>query len=222
MSEHVVKILGAKFITHNVRQFLIEKPAGFSFIPGQATEISLNQDHWKKEGRPFTFTSLPEWPDLQFTIKIYDDHRGVTQQLGKAKPGAELIMRDIFGAIHYKGPGVFIAGGAGITPFIAIFRDLFKKKKLDGNSLIFSNKTTGDVILREELNTMLSPNFINVFTRNGVPGMKERRIDKDFLVENIKDTKRHFYVCGPDKFVKEITGHLISLGADTDAVVLEE
>jgi len=36
----------------------------------------------------------------------------------------ELILHDVFGAISYMGEGVFIAGGAGITPFISIFRYL--------------------------------------------------------------------------------------------------
>jgi predicted ferric reductase len=45
------------------------------------------------------------------------------QELGKLKHGDELIIR-VWGAIEYKGEGVFIAGGAGVTPFIAILRQL--------------------------------------------------------------------------------------------------
>ena len=106
--------------------------------------------------RPFTFTSLNEWPYLEFLIKIYNEHNGVTRQLGKTNKGSELILHDVFGAIQYKEPGIFIAGGAGITPFIAIFRALHKQKRLlPGNALIFSNKTTDDIILGEELTKML-------------------------------------------------------------------
>jgi predicted ferric reductase len=36
----------------------------------------------------------------------------------------------MFGAIEYKGEGVFIAGGAGVTPFIAILRQLQADDKL--------------------------------------------------------------------------------------------
>jgi predicted ferric reductase len=61
-------------------------------------------------------------------IKIYLDHEGVTNKLGSLNAGAELILHDVFGAIQYKGPGVFIAAGAGITPFIAILRSLFKER----------------------------------------------------------------------------------------------
>jgi predicted ferric reductase len=35
----------------------------------------------------------------------------------------------MFGAIEYKGEGVFIAGGAGVTPFIAILGNYKLKTK---------------------------------------------------------------------------------------------
>ena len=48
----------------------------------------------------------------------------------KPKKDDELILHDVFGAIAYKGEGIFIAGGAGVTPFICIFRYLQSKKKI--------------------------------------------------------------------------------------------
>jgi len=191
MTEHIVKILECSYISHDVKRFMVEKPAGFSFIPGQATDASINDPDWKDHLRPFTFTSLNKWPYLEFIIKIYNAHPGVTNQLGKTNAGAELILHDVFGTIQYKGPGIFIAGGAGITPFIAIFRALYKMKKLTpGNALIFSNKTADDIILKEELTKMLGPAYINVFTRQGVIGFRERRIDRNYLIETIHDFSR--------------------------------
>ena len=222
MSQQIVKILECSYISHDVKRFIVEKPPGFSFIPGQATDVSINLPDWKDKLRPFTFTSLNKWPYLEFIIKIYDDHNGVTHQLGKTNAGAELILHDVFGTIQYKGPGIFIAGGAGITPFIAIFRALHKMKKLlPGNALIFSNKTADDIILGDELTKMLGPAFINVFTRQGVIGFRERRIDRNYLVETIHDFSRHFYVCGPEVFVKEIVELLLGLGAQADTVIFE-
>jgi ferredoxin-NADP reductase len=124
--EHVVKILKTENVTHNVKRFTLAKPDNYVFTPGQATDIVINLPVWKTERRPFTFTGLNEWDHLEFTIKIYDDHKGVTNKLGTLHAGDELILHDIWGAIHYKGEGVFIAGGAGVTPFIAILRQFNK------------------------------------------------------------------------------------------------
>ncbi|MGN6246961.1 MAG: flavodoxin reductase [Ginsengibacter sp.] len=222
MTEHPVKILECSYINHDVKRFVVEKPGGYTFIPGQATMISINQPEWRNELRPFTFTSLNEWPYLEFTIKIYNDHHGVTEQLGKTNAGATLLLHDIFGTIQYKGPGVFIAAGAGITPFIAILRDLYNRQMIAGNKLILSNKTSEDIIYGKELYNMLGADFINVFTREGVIGFRERRIDTNYLIDMIHDFSGNFYVCGPDDFVIDITGYLLSLGATAGSIVFEQ
>src|ERR1700679_3960144 len=109
--EHVVKIISTKKITHNVKQFVVEKPERFKFTPGQATDLTINQQAWKDKKNPFTFTSLNGDENLQFTIKIYPGSKdGVTRHLNTLKPGDELIISDAWGAIEYKGPGYFIAG----------------------------------------------------------------------------------------------------------------
>ena len=128
--EHIVKIKSIDKVTHDVLQIVTEKPQKYNFTPGQATEISINKNGWKDEKRPFTFTCLPDNDYLEFTIKTYPSHKGVTNELLQLKKNDELILHDVFGAIAYKGEGVFIAGGAGVTPFISIFRYLQSKMKL--------------------------------------------------------------------------------------------
>ncbi len=217
----IVKVLEAKFITHNVKRFVVEKPDDFDFIPGQAANISINLPEWKDQLRPFTFTNLKEDKFLEFMIKIYEDHQGVTNMLGRINAGDELILHDVFGAIQFDKPGVFIAGGTGVTPFIAIFRDLYKKNKLRGNRLIYTNKTAEDIIDGEELFRMFQKDLVNVLTRQGIIGYIGKRIDRNFLIENIVDFSQDFYVCGPDDLVKEIIKNLIDLGAEPETLIFE-
>jgi len=219
MEEHIVKIISVEPVTHNVKHFKLEKPKDYQFIPGQATEIAINKDKWKNERRPFTFTSLNEWKHLEFTIKIYSDHDGVTNQLGLLKTGDELLLHDIWGAIHYTNEGTFIAGGAGVTPFIAIFRQLQKDRKLGNNKFIFSNKTHRDIILKDEFTAMLGNNFINTLTEEEVPGYDHHRIDEEYLKEKIHDFNQQFYICGPDAMVKDVQGILKNLGATNNVTV---
>jgi ferredoxin-NADP reductase len=222
MSEHFVKILETFYINHDVKCFLVEKPVGYDFIPGQGTEVSINLPEWKNQLRPFTFTCLREKNYLEFMIKIYRDHNGVTNMLGKTNAGAELILHEVFGTIQYKGPGVFIVGGTGITPFISIFRDLFKKKQLKGNKLIYSNKTSEDIIMGKELHKMFKDNYVNLLTRENVIGFVDRRIDRNYLIENIVDFNQHFYICGSSDFVECIAKYLIDLGVNANLLVIEE
>ena len=220
---HTVKIISISPVTHNVNHYRVEKPQGFTFTPGQAIDLTINQPDWKDKKNPFTFTSLNSDPYLEFTIKSYADSKeGVTEHLSELKPGDEFIISDAWGAIEYKGEGYFIAGGAGITPFIAILRQLYKDGKIGNNKLFFSNKTTEDIILADELKLMLGDNA--TFTTSNdktIPG-DHRRIDTDFLKSEVDNFKKHFYVCGPDPMVKEISETLEKLGAKADSVVFEK
>jgi ferredoxin-NADP reductase len=221
MEEHIVKILDIGQVTHDVKRFRVEKPEGYSFIPGQATDVSINTPELKDEKKPFTFTCLNREPYLEFTIKIYPSRNGITNELGKLKPGAELIIRDVWGAISYKGKGVFIAGGAGITPFISIFRDLRAKDEISGNRLIFANKTKADIILEKELRDMLGDEFINILSDEKDNSYYHGMITEDFLKNNIGDGYQNYYLCGPPAMMVAVKKQLARLGVGENSVTLE-
>lgn len=222
MESHIVKIVAIHQVTHDVKSFRVEKPRGYQFVPGQATEVSIRKSGWEEERRPFTFTSLNENPWLEFTIKRYEDHKGVTNELHKLNEGDEIIIHDVWGAIEYKGAGYFIAGGAGITPFIAILRQLHKENRVSDNVLFFSNKTAEDIIYENEFKKILGKNAHFILTREGKEGYEKGMIDKEFLHSHVTDFKRHFYICGPDKMITDISVILEGVGADPDSVVFEK
>lgn len=216
------KILMTEFVTHDVKSFIVEKPKDYSFIPGQATEVNIDDEKWRNEKRPFTFTSRAKDEVLQFIVKRYPSHDGVTDEMHKLDSGDTIEIDEPWGAIRYKGKGVFIAGGAGVTPFIAILRDLRDKGELEGNKLIFSNKEEKDIILEKEFRNMLGDDFITTLTQEQSVKHHHGRIDEQFLRKNIDDFSQNFYVCGPPKFIESMTGILEKLGAKPDSVVIEE
>lgn len=222
MEQHIVKLQSVTPVTHDVKRFRVEKPEGYAFSPGQATEVAINKPGWENERRPFTFTSLNTDPYLEFTIKGYHDHDGVTHQLHQLSEGDELIIHDVWGAIAYKGRGYFIAGGAGITPFLAILRQLQKDDKLLGNTLFFANKTAADVICEDELRDMLGAEAHFILSKEEKTGYGHARIDQTFLKQHVADFDQYFYVCGPDPMIAEINKHLEELGAKTEVLVFEK
>lgn len=219
--QHIVKVKKVGKITPDVLQIITEKPQNYSFNPGQATEISINKDGWKDQKRPFTFTSLPGDDFLQFTIKTYPAHKGVTNELLMLDDADELILHDVFGAIAYRGEGVFIAGGAGVTPFIAIFRDLQSKNEIGQNKLIFANKTRDDIILAKEFKSLLGNNFINILSEEETDEYAYGQITKIFLNDNIVCIDRQFYLCGPPPMMDVVQSQLSALGIDKKAITVE-
>lgn len=219
MAKHTIRIIDIQNITHDVKEFKLEKPEGYTFEPGQATQVAINKPGLENKGRPFSYTSLPDADHLEFIIKIYDDHSGMTQELEHLQAGDELLIGNAWGALTYRGTGTFIAGGAGVTPFIGIFRDLADKNQLEGNQLICSNKSEEDIILNDELSHLLGNRYINVLTREQSDRYEKRRIDKNYLQEQLNSYDQPFYVCGPDDFVKDLSAALKELGAKPDKVV---
>ncbi len=219
--EQIVKILSKELVTHDVLRIVLEKPASIIFKAGQAVDISINKKGWEKELRPFTFTSLPEDDHLEFTIKIYPSHNGVTQQLLSLNEGDELIIHDVFGDIYYKGEGIFIAGGAGVTPFIAILKDLEKQNKIGDNKLIFANKTKSDIILEDKFKELLGSNFINVLSDDNLEGYEHGYISGELIKKYSEPHTKYYYLCGPPPMMTAIEGQLSSLGVADSSIVKE-
>lgn len=222
MDTHIVKILSIEDVTHNVKRFTVEKPIGYTFLPGQATDVSINKPGLESVVGPFTFTSLNQSEYLEFTIKIYKEHKGLTSKLSVLNVMDELIVHDVFGTIQYKGPGVFIAGGAGITPFLAILRQLKLENSLSGNTLLFANHNEDDVINRTELKYMLGDNYIDVLKEPHSVENQGRTIDEDLLKGYIGDQNKWCYICGPDSFTAAMVDHLQNLGVQKSKIVIEE
>jgi ferredoxin-NADP reductase len=221
MEEHLVKVRSVQKITRDVLQIVTEKPAGYHFTPGQATSISLNKFGWREATNPFTFTSLPDDDFLEFTIKTYPARKGLTHELLRLENNDSIYVHDVFGAISYQGPGTFIAGGAGITPFISILRFLQSKDQIGENRLIFANKTKDDIILRDEFKTKLGERFINILASEKTEEYAYGHITKEFLLENCPNLKGYFYVCGPPPMMDAVEKQLAEMHIDEKMIVKE-
>jgi hypothetical protein len=221
MKKHIVKIKELESLTHDVIRIVTEKPEGYRFEPGQATEVAINQPELSEQRRPFTFTSCNQNPYVEFIVKVYPTD-GITAMMRDMKPGEALIIHDVFGAVHYEGPGYFLAGGAGITPFVAIFRSLYRKGKIDGNQLFFANKKQEDVILKEELEKMLNGNAHFYLTRENQSDDKKFRFDNAFFDKNCNTLQDpYYYVCGTPAMTKEVVNLLKGKNIRSEKIIFE-
>ena len=218
--KHKLTLLDVVDLTPDTRHYVFTRPEGYSYTPGQATELALDRDGWRDEARPFTFTGARDAQVLTFVIKSYPDHDGVTARIAGLSPGDTVLIGDAWGAIADKGPGVFIAGGAGITPFVGILSDRARSGTLDGCHLIFANESERDIILRPfwEKSGGLSYTFL---TAEKAPGLPQGRIDADFLDKKISDWDTRFYLCGPPPMEDAVLKILRSRNVPEDSIVRE-
>ena len=220
--EHSVRLLKLEAVTHDTRRLVLEKPPGYRYEAGAAAEIAIDRPAWREECRPFSFTSLQEDDEIEFIVKIYAAHQGVTRQISELEPGAKLLLTEPFGTIRYRGDGYFIAGGTGITPFIAILRRLARDGGIGGSTLLYSVRTPDDIILRPELEGLLGGNIVYSLSHQPSRQYNSGMIDLPYLQRHAPDTSRYFYVCGPDDMVCDIRDMLQYLGVASGSIVVEE
>lgn len=216
-----VKIISIDHLTHDVLKIVAEKPTTIDYQPGQAVDISISKQNWEQELRAFTFTSLPDDAYIEFTIKTYPSHNGVTAQLLSLNEGDELLIHDVFGDITYKGEGIFIAGGAGVTPFISILKQLEKENSIGNNKLIFANKTKADIILEGKFRQLLGENFINILSDENIANYEYGFISADLIKKHTDEHSQYFYLCGPEPMMQAVEKHLSSLGISESFIIKE-
>lgn len=219
---HKITLQKIEHVNHNVVHLVTDKPKNYNFKPGQATEMAIDKDGYRDKGRPFTFTSLPEDDTLEFTIKIYPTHDGVTEQIEKLKVGDHLNISDAWGAIEYKGEGAFIAGGAGVTPFIAILKDLMQKGELGNNQLFFGNSEEKDIIYKNNLQAWLGDHLHLILSDEDQSAYAHGYITKSFLEQHKLEVTKPVYLCGPPKMMDAITSDLYKMGLPKSQLVTED
>lgn len=220
---HPVEIQLTEFVTHDVKRFIVTKPEGFTFEPGQGVKLAIDDENLRKEKRPFTPTSRPDDTVLEFMIKRYPQKDGVTDELHQRDSGDTLQISDPFGTIRYQGPGVFIAAGTGLTPLLSIIRNQAGESGsgLKGQTLILSNKTPRDIICEKELRDAFGDRCFLTCTRESAPGYDDRHVDRVYLSEIVENLSEKFYVCGPEEFVEDVRSALEDLGASPESIICE-
>ena len=111
---------------------------------------------------------------------------------------------------------ICIAGGSGVTPFRGFVRDATRRKLETRITVLYSARTTNDIIFKDEFHKLelenKNFNFFVTCTRlhPDDPWTGRRgRITAEWVKENILDLPNTvFYACGPNELV-EFAEHLI-------------
>lgn len=222
MNYSEVKILDIKQAALDTFCIKVERPEKYSFIPGQFTNLSIDASDPANRKTLFCFTGLTDADYLEFIIKYNNNGNMIVKKIINSVIGDKIRIGKPQGSFKYKGMGIFIVAGTGITPVLSIFRNLRGKNNLAGNKLIYSNKTMEDIIQHNELYEMLDLNYVNLFTKQRYDGYYFGRIDDNFLKMHITDIKQYFYINGSSHFVKNILSILKNLNVPDDLIIIEE
>ena len=202
-------------------------------MAGQHVDIRLTAEDGYQAQRSYSIASAPEDDHLILTIERLQDGEVSPYLFDELAPGDELEMRGPIGR-HFAwtpeivGPLLMIAGGSGVVPFRAMLRHRRANDGVTPARLVYSARTIGDVIYREELDDIEGAegtDVVLVLTRAQPDGWTgfDRRIDAEILAEVTwtPGDKPKTYVCGPTGFVETVANCLVDLGHEPESIKTE-
>lgn len=190
--------------------------AHFEYESGQyAAWRFLTPNLWY-EAHPFSFSSTPGDNTIRFTVKASPDY---VDRLTKIAPGTSVLVDGPRGSFTPERAAettraVLIAGGIGITPFLAHSKKLLAYGKQV--SLLYAVRSAGDIAFSDELRA-LEAQGLNVYCFINERG--QRITDEVLQRVATKDTT--IFVCGPDGMSRAVTNNLRKLGVPRDRIIAE-
>ncbi len=199
----ILKVLEKKTETKDVFSLVFEKPASFSFYPGQYLDYELNGDT-----RAFTISASPTDKFLMLTTKKGQSE--FKKALAKLKPGDEIKTSHPAGTfiLDENSPAVLIAGGIGITPFRSMIKYAHDQKLSTPVTLLYSNSDK-DFVFKQELEKWKQglENLIIVYHNSS----------QSSHLTKLPSTTYHlpiYYLAGPPKMVDSFEKILLDQGVD--------
>jgi ferredoxin-NADP reductase len=216
--------------------FRFDKPAGFSFKPGQAIDLILPDPASPgAEGmrHAFSIVSGPHEGELVVTTRMRGS--AFKNALARLPIGGSAEIEGPFGSLtlHKKldRPAVLIAGGIGITPFISMLRHARNSAVQQQLVLLYSNRRPEDSAYLTELQRLEGETryFRLIATMTGMaesrlPWAGETgKIDETLLRRIATELANPiYYVAGPPAMVGALRDTLERASVDADDIRSED
>ena len=189
------------------------------YKPGQFAFIKLDTNGLLSQSHPFSMSSKPGSNKLSFGIKNLGDY---TLALGDAQKGSLVKVDGPYGTfsnIIVNNPRqIWVAGGIGITPFLAMAKSIGDSQKID---LYYSAKSLKEAVYLDELRSIASKNS----NFKVIPFLEDRDgfITADIIFKNSPDLQdANFMICGPATMMMALRMQIKSKGIANKNINTEE
>jgi ferredoxin-NADP reductase len=201
---------------------------------GQHVDVRLTAEDGYQAQRSYSIASGPEDEHLVLTVERLDDGEVSPYLVGVLAPGDELELRGPIGGYFVwdqaiAGPLLLLAGGSGVVPFRSMLRHRAAVGSDVSMRLVYSARSLGDVIYREELEAIgAAGDGVDIsftLTREWPDDWTGHRgrIDRKLLDELAWPAAEMplTYICGPSGFVEGAAGTLVGSGHDPKRIRTE-
>ena len=216
-------------LTDRVSSFTLALPAWRPHRAGQHYDVRLTAGDGYRVQRSYSIASAPEATgEIELAIERIPDGE-VSPYFHDVLVEGDLVeLRGPIGGYFVWEPGMggpllLVGGGSGVVPLVAMLRARRAAADPTPAVLLYSSRTTADIMYREELDAMAGepdgPMVLHTLTREQPPGWDgfARRIDEPMLA-TVADriggavAQPLAYVCGPTLLVESAATALTTIG----------
>jgi len=195
--------------------FLLKEDGSF----GEGRVYSLSSSPFSKENITITFRMTPNFPTKLAVLKPGD-------KMGFFGPYGNFVFDDSLQSV------VFLAGGVGATPLLAMIRYIDEKKLPVKMVFIHSNRTTQETPFLNYFKDLQARNasfkYVLDITRpeESKPweGLKEEgHLTAEMISKHVPNAESQtFYLCGPPRYTHEVFQLLKNLGVTPAKIKLQQ
>ncbi|MCW4023251.1 MAG: FAD-binding oxidoreductase [Candidatus Bathyarchaeota archaeon] len=216
--------------TPNVKSLRLSRPASFDYNAGQYLIISVPTKNGGVLKKPITISSSPTENFIEVTKKITAGH-DFSDTFDSVRVGDTIQLDAPFGTFVLDPTQTKVAmlsGGIGITPFRSMCRYATDSKLETDIVLCYANKTSADIVFREEFEQMKKDNqhfkIIHTLSREDASWTgRTGRIDATLITNELPDyVQRLFYLCGPPPMITAMQDFLQELGVPKQKIIVEK
>jgi propane monooxygenase reductase subunit len=216
-------------LTHDIRRLVLSGEA-IEYKPGQYVDIKIPGS---EEVRSFSMANLPSG-ELEFMIKIYPDGKfSSLLSSGELKEGDEVEVTGPYGVFTLRErsdrPMVFIGGGAGMAPILALLRSMAEKGSARPVVYYYGARGPRDLFHRDELAELEQqlPNFHFVPALSDCPEEESWSGERGLITDVVVRCEQELgevdaYLCGPPPMVEAAVGLLVQNGVPESRIYFDK
>ncbi|MFG1381037.1 benzoate 1,2-dioxygenase electron transfer component BenC [Xanthobacter versatilis] len=207
--------------------FALKVDAGeLSFLPGQYANLSLPGT---REVRAYSFSSLPHDGEVEFLVRNIPGGRMSSFLAERAKVGDAMSFTAPMGSFYLRPvtrPLLFLAGGTGLAPFLAML-DLLARDGLNVPAhLVYGVTSDADLVLVDKLEAFAARlkgfTFSTVVADAASSHPRKGYVTHHLAPEHLNGGDVDTYLCGPPAMVDAVRHHFQAAGVTPAAFHYEK
>jgi len=190
----------------------LNDPDGMRYLPGQYVNVSVPGT---PETRSYSFSSMPRDGVVQFLVRNIPGGLMSSYLAERAKAGDSVTIAGPMGSFYLRDvtrPVLFLAGGTGLAPFLAMFEELELTTPTQPIHMVYAVTNDADLVEVSTLEAFAAsiPGF--TFT-TVVAAADSAHPQKGYVTHHLPDAALNggdvdVYLCGPPPMVDAVRAYL--------------